>query len=84
MAANGTPRFYLRQPEDTIKGQMYYGLGLADWVFVIEETAGSQIADKLMDNWGNYGKGEGKLAKAMKKVGAIYKSSTNKIKKVNT
>ena len=45
---NGTPAFYLRQPEDTIKGQMYYDLGLKDWVFEIEQTTGTQIADRLM------------------------------------
>ena len=83
-AANGTPMFYLRQPEDTIKGQMYYDLGLADWVFEIEETEGRQIADKLMDNWKNYNKAERKLGKAMKKVATIYKSSTEKIKMVTT
>ncbi|MFW6104173.1 MAG: hypothetical protein ACOC59_03795 [Bacteroidota bacterium] len=34
---NGTPAFYLRQPEDTIKGQMRYDIGLEDWVFEIEK-----------------------------------------------
>lgn len=45
---NGTPAFYLRQPEDTIKGQMYYDLGLTDWVFEIEQVTGKAISDKLM------------------------------------
>lgn len=45
---NGTPGFYLRQPEDTIKGQMYYDLGYADWVFEIDSTTGTEIADILM------------------------------------
>jgi hypothetical protein len=47
-AANETPFFYLRQPEDTIKGQMYYDLGFEDWIFEIEQTEGKQIADQLM------------------------------------
>jgi len=47
-AANGTPCFYLRQPEDTIKGQMYYDLGFADWTFEIDQTTGAQIASRLM------------------------------------
>jgi polysaccharide pyruvyl transferase WcaK-like protein len=47
--ANSTPAIYLRQPEDTIKGQMYYDLGLPDWVFEIEQTSGSQIAGRLME-----------------------------------
>ncbi|WP_235114763.1 polysaccharide pyruvyl transferase family protein [Cyclobacterium qasimii] len=83
-AANGTPMFYLRQPEDTIKGQMYYDLGLADWVFEIEETEGKQIADRLMENWDNYNKAERKLGKSMKKVANIYKASSGKIKLVTS
>lgn len=47
--ANGVPAFYLRQPEDTIKGQMYYDLGADKWVFEIEQTSGAQIADRLME-----------------------------------
>jgi len=47
-AAVGTPAFYLRQPEDTIKGQMYYDLGLNDWVFEIDQTDGATIAQRLM------------------------------------
>jgi polysaccharide pyruvyl transferase WcaK-like protein len=46
---NETPAFYLRQPEDTIKGQMYYDLGLSEWIFEIEKTSGKQIAEQLMD-----------------------------------
>jgi len=53
-AANGTPAFYLRQPEDTIKGQMYYDLGLADWTFEIEKSTGQQISDRLMQIHDNY------------------------------
>jgi polysaccharide pyruvyl transferase WcaK-like protein len=45
---NGTPAFYLRQPEDTIKGQMYYDLGLKDWVFEIEQVTGRKISDQLI------------------------------------
>jgi polysaccharide pyruvyl transferase WcaK-like protein len=46
---NETTAFYLRQPEDTIKGQMYYDLGLKDWVFEIEQTTGNQISGRLME-----------------------------------
>lgn len=53
-AANGTPSFYLRQPEDTIKGQMYYDLGLKDWTFEINDTTGQQITDRLMHVHTNY------------------------------
>lgn len=36
--ANGTPAFYVRQPTDTIKGQMYHDIGASDWTFEVEET----------------------------------------------
>ena len=51
--ANGTPAFYVRQAEDTVKGQMYYDLGFSDWVFEIDQTNGQQIADKLMQIYSN-------------------------------
>jgi polysaccharide pyruvyl transferase WcaK-like protein len=44
---NNTPAFYLRQPEDTIKGQMYYDLDLRDWVFEIEQVTGNDISNRL-------------------------------------
>lgn len=44
----GSAAFYVRQPEDTIKGQIYYDLGLSDWVFEVEQTSGAQIAERLM------------------------------------
>jgi polysaccharide pyruvyl transferase WcaK-like protein len=51
---NGTPAIYVRQPSDTIKGQMYYDLGLTDWIFEIEQTSGTQIAERVMEIVGNY------------------------------
>ncbi|MGV8093577.1 MAG: hypothetical protein AB2L24_17085 [Mangrovibacterium sp.] len=42
------PAFYLRQPQDTIKGQMFHDLGLSDWIFEIEQSSGNLIADRLL------------------------------------
>lgn len=81
-AANGTPMFYLRQPEDTIKGQMYYDLGFEDWTFEIEQTEGKQIADRLREVWTDYEKAKDKLKVSMKKVDKIYSDSTSEIKKI--
>jgi len=72
---NGTPAFYLRQPEDTIKGQMYYDLGLEDWVFEIDETKGIQIKDELRKVWQNYSQSKAKVQKSMEKVNQIYEES---------
>ena len=47
--AGDVPAFYLRQPEDTIKGQMYYDLGAGPWIFEIEQTSGKQISERLME-----------------------------------
>jgi hypothetical protein len=70
------PAFYLRQPQDTIKGQMYYDLGLSDWVFEIEESSGEQIAARLMDVYRQYGKARDKAAEAIRQAGNCYAKAT--------
>ncbi len=67
-AAVGTPAFYLRQPEDTIKGQMYYDLGLNDWVFEIDQTDGAAIAERLMKVENDRTAARAYLAAAMKRA----------------
>ncbi|MDA3866724.1 MAG: polysaccharide pyruvyl transferase family protein [Salinivirgaceae bacterium] len=81
-AANGTPFFYLRQPEDTIKGQMYYDLEFDDWTFEIDETEAQQISDQLRIVWTDYDKAKEKLAFSMKKVDDLYKEKTAQIQKL--
>jgi hypothetical protein len=44
---NGTPAFYVRQPTDTCKGQMYRDFGADAWFFEIEETSGGQLWSRL-------------------------------------
>ena len=44
---NGTPTFYVRQPTDTCKGQMYRDIGADDWCFEIDETNGAQLWSRL-------------------------------------
>ena len=44
---NGTPTFYVRQPTDTCKGQMYRDIGADDWFFEIDETSGPQLWSRL-------------------------------------
>jgi hypothetical protein len=70
--ANGTIAFYLCQPQDTIKGQMYYDLGFEDWVFEIEETSGTDIAGTLMSVFKDPGSGKQKIDEAYKKINTIY------------
>jgi len=79
-AANGTPMFYLRQPEDTIKGQMYYDLGFDDWTFEIEQTDGKQITNRLREVWTDYPAALAKLKVSMDKVGEIYSERVSMVK----
>lgn len=80
--ANGTPAFYMRQPSDTIKGQMYYDLELTDWVFEIDETTGTTIADRLMEVHRNYPAAEQKTIQVIKKVNQIYSTLFTELKKI--
>ncbi|WP_373494761.1 polysaccharide pyruvyl transferase family protein [Aquiflexum sp.] len=70
--AAGTPAMYLRQPQDTIKGQMYYDLNLSDWVFEIDDTQGIQIADRLMEIYNHYPEAQLKTVDVIDKVSEIY------------
>lgn len=79
--ANGTPAFYLRQPEDTIKGQMYYDLGLQDWTFEIGETTGRQIAERLMQVYDNYKNASANVQESLKRVSRQYDDAFFIIKK---
>lgn len=69
---NGTPAFYLRQPEDTIKGQMYYDLGFKDWTFEIMDTTGKQITDRLMQVTDNYKEALKNVKQSLVKVNKQY------------
>ena len=44
---NGTPTFYVRQPTDTCKGQMYRDFGAGEWFFEVDETSGEQLWSRL-------------------------------------
>jgi hypothetical protein len=44
---HGTPTFYVRQPTDTCKGQMYRDIGANDWFFEVDETSGAQLWSRL-------------------------------------
>jgi polysaccharide pyruvyl transferase WcaK-like protein len=77
---NGTPAFYIRQPSDTIKGQMYYDLGMDDYVFEIEQTSGQQIADRLMEVHTHRDMAIEKIALMNQKVKEIYDNKMQKLK----
>lgn len=43
----GTPTFYVRQPTDTCKGQMYQDMGADRWFFEVDETSGAELWGRL-------------------------------------
>lgn len=43
----GTPTFYVRQPTDTCKGEMYRDIGASEWLFEVDETDGSALWERL-------------------------------------
>ena len=79
-AANGIPFFYLRQPDDTIKGQMYYDLGYSDWIFEIEETTGTQIANRLTEIEIHYPDAKRKVITNQQEISDIYKKACMSIR----
>lgn len=71
--AHGTPGLYVRQPTDTIKGQMWYDIGLADWTFEIDEVNQQQIADRAIAVYENYDQSLEKLKTVMESISARQK-----------
>jgi polysaccharide pyruvyl transferase WcaK-like protein len=44
---HGVPGFYVRQPTDTCKGQMFPDVGVGDWTFEVDETSGAEMWSRL-------------------------------------
>ncbi len=79
---NGTPAIYVRQPSDTIKGQMYYDLELSDWIFEIDDTTGEQIADRVMDIHRSYPESLEKVKQLNHRVKTIYDQRMDEFSKI--
>ncbi|MBC7928823.1 MAG: polysaccharide pyruvyl transferase family protein [Bryobacteraceae bacterium] len=65
---NGTPAFYVRQPTDTCKGQMYRDLGAGEWFFEMDETSGEQLWSRLEAIARDPGKAKSKVRAIMATV----------------
>ena len=78
---NGTPAIYVRQPSDTIKGQMYYDLKLSDWIFEIEQTTGKQIADRVMEIVNNMEQSIDQVRLLNERVKEIYEGNMAELSK---
>ena len=71
--SQGTPAFYVRNPADTVKGQMFCDLGLGGWVFESSETTGQQLWEKLKPIHENRAAGRAKVDAAMQQAAGIQK-----------
>jgi len=78
---HGTPAFYLRQPEDTIKGQMWYDIGVDDWVFEIEETQGPDIAQQLLKVHEDFASAQNYREQAMDRVRQQHRQTMEYVEK---
>jgi len=70
---NGTPAFYVRQPTDTCKGQMYRDFGAGDWFFEMDETKGDQLWERLEAIHRDPHAAAGQVRKIMSNVEAAQK-----------
>ena len=70
---NGTPTFYVRQPTDTCKGQMYRDFGAGDWFFEVDETSGPQLWSRLEKIAQNPAAAHAQARKIMAGIEAIQK-----------
>ncbi len=77
---NGTPAFYVRQPTDTCKGQMYRDFGAADWFFEVDETSGDQMWKRLGSIHGDPGKAKAKVRSIMASVEKLQKRMVDTVR----
>ena len=73
--AQGTPAFYIQQPTDTWKGQMYPDLGLDDWKFEVDEATGAQIADRLLAVHHRFDEAKAKRDRALGQADRRYRET---------
>ncbi len=77
--AQGTPAVYLRQPTDTIKGQMYHDIGA--WMFEIDQATGPEIGRALTGIHADYPAARAKLGRAMGVVGEKYHAAIDVLRR---
>lgn len=73
------PALYVRQPEDTIKGQMYRDLGLSDWILEIDGVTGDTIADRILVAHGDPDGAQRKVSRAMDRARQLQDEAMNTI-----
>lgn len=74
-----TPVVHLRQPTDTIKGQMWRDVGLAPWLLEIEEVSGHDIAGVLLKQVSDREASRKALKNALKTADAALEKGARRI-----
>ncbi len=64
----GVPTFYVRNPADTTKGEMFRDIGLGDWVFESGATDGRQLWGRLQPLLNNREQTKQQIAAAMQRI----------------
>ncbi len=77
---NGTPAFYVRQPTDTCKGQMYRDIGAGEWMFEIDETNGGLLWSRLEAIVSDPARARGKVKAIMATVEARQKRMVDAVR----
>jgi hypothetical protein len=77
--AAGTPAVHLRQPTDTIKGQMYPDLGLGDWMLPIERTDTEAITSRLLAIHGDPANARRVVGEAIGRAGERFRDGVTAI-----
>jgi hypothetical protein len=70
--AQGVPAIHIRQPEDTWKGRMWRDVGLAEWLFEIDEADGGDVARALLRIDGDERGARATIRKAREKIAALH------------
>jgi hypothetical protein len=81
---NGTPTFYVRQPTDTCKGQMYRDIGADEWFFEVDETSGPQLWSRLEAIVKDPAKAKAKVKAIMATVEARQKRMVDAVREAAT
>ncbi len=71
--ANGTPALYVRNPVDTVKGEMFRDIGLGGWVFESGHTSGQELWKTLQPLHYDRAGARTRVQTAMTKVTALQR-----------
>ena len=77
--AAGTPMLHVRNPVDTIKGQMFADIGLSDWLFESTEATGAQLWTALKTIHEDLPAARARVREVMARVAGLQRGMTEAI-----